>query len=109
MNLLDQAASRTDNADLVILAVVESLRDRDKKAVTSAVARQIRGAPFAAVAIRMEHMRHLQLLDKPDGLSYALTLMGEELLRREMSGWTPSARENRRRESVARAANGSSR
>lgn len=102
MSLLDQAAARTDNADLVILALVESIRGRELKAIPSAVAKQIKGAPPAQVSLRMERLAHWGLLERPEGTSYAVSLMGAELLQR--GGWTPDKREARRRDAVALSA-----
>lgn len=104
MTLLDQAVRDTDDADLVILALVESLRGRGRIAEPTEVARQIAGAPRPQVVRRLERLAHIGLLEQLPGRGYAVSLMGAELLLREVGGWEPSPREMTRRDSLALSA-----
>jgi hypothetical protein len=98
MTLLSNASSNTDPADLAILAIVETIRDQKQPATASAVAALIGGAPEGEIAIRLHQLWSLQLLEcPPTHLSYQLTELGAELMRRDMIGWSPSAREENRR------------
>lgn len=100
MGLLDHASMHTDKADLIILSHVETIRDQKQPATPSAVASLIGGAPVRDVSKRMQALWHLQLVelttDNTDGVQ--LTELGAELLRRELIGWSPSIREERRRD-----------
>jgi len=100
MSLLNNAAAKTDNADLVILANVETIRDQSQPATASAVASLIGGAPVREVAKRLHHLAHLGCLEgvPHQDAAYALSELGAELLRRDLIGWSPSKREDRRRE-----------
>lgn len=103
MSLLDQAARRVDNADLVCLALVEHVRGRDQQATAAAIAAAIKGAPPAAVARKLAYLTHLGLLEVLES-GYAVTLMGAELLLREVGGWEPAPREMERRDRFALSA-----
>jgi hypothetical protein len=100
MNSVDYASAHTDQADLVILAHVETIRDQDQPATPSAVASLIGGAPLNKIAQRMERLWQFGALE-PARLqafdTYQLTEMGAELLRRDLLGWSPSEREETRR------------
>jgi hypothetical protein len=100
MGLVDKAAATTDNADLIILANVETIRDQAQPATPSAVASLIGGAPVDEIAKRMLLLAKLGVLEMEEGppKTYQLSEMGAELLRRELVGWSPSNREERRRE-----------
>jgi hypothetical protein len=105
--LIDDAVSRTDQADLVILANVETIRDQKEPATASAVASLIGGAPVRQVSLRLYKLQHLGCLELTRTQdSYRLTEMGAELLRRELVGWSPSIREENRRNSHLRAISG---
>jgi DNA-binding Lrp family transcriptional regulator len=105
MTMLDEAARRTDQADLVILAHLETIRDQEQPSTASAVAALIGGAPALAVLKRIHRLEDMGLIETAVVYGcYRLTAFGAELLRRELVGWTPSEREERRRdEQVARA------
>jgi hypothetical protein len=100
MGSVDYASAHTDQADLVILAHVETIRDQDQPATPSAVASLIGGAPLLEIARRLERLWQLGVVE-PARLqafdTYQLTEMGAELLRRDLVGWQPSEREDRRR------------
>lgn len=106
MGLLKQALALTDQADLIILANIETIQDQKQPATSSAVAALIGGAPVGEIHKRMIRLKTLQALEL-DGIhpgSLALTELGVELLREEMPGWSPSGRETRRREAAMRRA-----
>jgi RIO-like serine/threonine protein kinase len=106
MNLLDQAAKFTDQADLVILSHVETIRDQQQPATASAVASLIGGAPRNEISKRLARLARLGLIDASlvGDCSWQLSTMGAEFLQRELIGWSPSNRENRRRDSELYAA-----
>src|SRR3954469_15993295 len=91
MGLLDQAIANNDVADLIILANVETKRDRMQHATPRALADMIGGAPERDIAKRLDKMMFLGLLDEIGAFRYRfqLTPMGAELLRRELEGWSP--------------------
>jgi hypothetical protein len=97
MGLLNVAAASTDKADLLILANVETIRDQQQPSSATAVAALIGGAPALEVYKRMERLRALGCLERSAG-GYQLPELGAELLRQELVGWSPSTREDRRRE-----------
>jgi hypothetical protein len=100
MNLLDKASSSTDQADLIILSHVETIRDQDQPATPSAVASLIGGAPAEVVAKRLGNLWGLQAVEMVPmnpREGFQLTELGAELLRRDLIGWSPSAREDARR------------
>jgi hypothetical protein len=106
MGLLDHAVANTDVADLVILANVETKRDRMQEATPRALASMIGGAPERKIAQRLTKMMFLGLIDEMGAWRYRfqLTEMGAELLRMELEGWSPSRREEERRNSELRNA-----
>jgi hypothetical protein len=108
MGLLDSAAGHTDKADLIICSIIETIRDQKQPATPSAVASLIGGAPVRDVRRRMIDMTRQWILEVdllPSGKNGAqLTSLGEELLRRELVGWSPSKREARRREATLASA-----
>lgn len=110
MGMIDHASANTDQADLVILNNVETIKDQMQPATASAVASLIGGAPVNEVYRRLVRLKALQILelDGTYAASFQLTELGVELMRREFHGWSPSEREDRRRaEKLARArANG---
>lgn len=106
MSLLDQRARETDQADLAILAVVETVRDQQQPATPSAVCALIGGAPYPAIAERLHRLAGLGLLEVDLGhvSLYWVSAMGAELCARELIGWSPSLREQRRRDSMLASA-----
>jgi hypothetical protein len=110
--LLDKASASTDQADLVILAHVETIRDQEQPATPSAVASLIGGAPVRAVADRMLRLNQMGLIESVGDRNYGqqLTRFGSELLQRDLIGWSPSVREEGRRDAqLTRIINGSRR
>lgn len=107
MSLLSNASDKTDQADLAILAIVETIRDQEQPATSSAVAALIGGAPQGDVSRRMKFLWSLGVLDAiysdSSNLNYQLTELGVEVMRIGMIGWSPSPREDRRRENELRA------
>jgi RIO-like serine/threonine protein kinase len=105
MNLLTDAIANTDDADLLILACVETRCDQQQPATASAVASLIGGARVGEVSKRLARLYFLGLLsdDKRAFLGYKLTELGAELLRQELIEWTPSNREEARRANELRA------
>src|SRR4051812_49352104 len=103
MSMLDRAAANTDQADLVILSHVETIRDQMQPATASAVASLIGGAPRAEIFKRLERLHRFGTVESagrpfPLGIDgWQLTEMGAELLSRELIGWSPSEQEERRR------------
>lgn len=97
MGLLTTVAARTDKADLLILANVETIRDQSQHATPSAVAALIGGAPELEIGRRMLNLHSLGCLERGPG-AWQLSELGAELLRQELLGWSPSNREDRRRE-----------
>lgn len=106
MSLIDKAASQLDQADLIILANVETLRHQQQPATASALASLIGGARGKDIRTRVSKMVSLGLLKGAPSAywSYRLSPMGAELLSREMPGWTPSPTEQRRRDRQLRSA-----
>jgi hypothetical protein len=100
MALLDRRSKQTDQADLAVMAVVETVCDQRQPATASAVASLIGGAPVRSVALRLYRLWGLGLLDvyTSDPTRYRVTQMGAELLARDLVGWTPSPREQQRRD-----------
>jgi hypothetical protein len=100
MSLLDQASRKTDQADLIILSHVETIRDQMQPATASAVASLIGGAPVRAIGIRLRKLLVIGLVEIQDKSSWGfqLTEMVEMLLRRDLVGFSPSERERRRRD-----------
>jgi RIO-like serine/threonine protein kinase len=105
MTLLTDAIANTDDADLLILACVETVRDQQQPATASAVASLIGGAREEEVRDRFHKMLRFQLLEvRPiPPWQYQLTELGAELLRQELIEWTPSNREEARRANELRA------
>lgn len=101
MSLLDQRARETDQADNAIMAIVETIRDARQPCTPSAVSVMIGGLPYREAARRLHRLAGLGLLEiEPGHVSmYWLSAMGAELMVREMVGWSPSQREQRRRDS----------
>jgi hypothetical protein len=97
MSMLDRAAANTDQADLVILSHVETIRDQMQPATASAVASLIGGAPVREIGSRIVRLARMGLVEPSPDVTWQLTEMGAELLRRELVGWSPSEREERRR------------
>lgn len=113
MSLLDRRSAETDQADMAILAIVETIRDQEQPATASAVAALIGGAPRSDVARRLHRLFYLGLLEEQDTepARYRVSAMGAELCARDLIGWSPSPREQRRRDAamlsaVAGAING---
>jgi RIO-like serine/threonine protein kinase len=104
MALIDQVIAQLDKADVVVVMLVEGIRGREHEASALAVASQIRGAPPREVERRLSHLAHLGLLEPAANSSYAVTLMGAELLYRGVEGWKPSAREQAHRDALALSA-----
>lgn len=100
MTLLAQVAKSTDQADLVILSHIETLRDQQEPATASAVASLIGGAPVGKIYERMTRLMGLQCLEleNTEIRAMQLTELGVEVLRKELLGWSPSRREDQRRE-----------
>jgi hypothetical protein len=105
MTLLDNASAQTDQADLIILSHVETIRDQLQPATPSAITTMIGGAPLREIARRLMRMHLMGLLEPCGGPDYCyqLTEMGAELLRRDLVGWSPSDREEERRWQALRA------
>jgi hypothetical protein len=98
VGLLDVAIAHSDQADLVILNHVETLRDQIQPATPSAVASLIGGAPPVEIARRLDRLSYYGALELNADRSYQLTHLGCELLMQELVGWSPSQREQRRRD-----------
>jgi hypothetical protein len=98
MALIDQAAAQIDEADLIILALVESLRGRDLEANASKVHTSIGGAPYPEIRRRLIHLHMLGLLESAVEGIYMLSPMGAELLAWQIEGWIPVGTEQRRRD-----------
>ena len=115
MSLLDRASANTDQADLVILSHVETIRDQDQPATASAVASLIGGAPWQNIQSRLVRLHRMGLVEIERRItatspSYQLTRFGSELLQRDLIGWSPSVREESRRDQeLTRIINGSRR
>lgn len=103
MSLLSQASAHTDQADLVILSHVETIRDQMQPATASAVASMIGGAPVTSISFRMNMLKGYRLLEFASSTSFQLSEIGAELLRRDLLGWSPSPREEERRTLELRA------
>lgn len=100
MGLLDEAAASTDQADLILLSHVETLREQYEPVTASTVASLIGGAPQQIILSRLHRLTQLGLLEPMPGRTtmFALSAMGAEFLCRELVGWSPSLREQRRRD-----------
>jgi hypothetical protein len=106
MGLIDQRAAQVDSADLVILAHVETLRGQNLPATSSAIASLIGGATGGAISSRMARLAKLRLVEANlgPGVSWQLTQLGAEVMDREVIGWSPSKREQERRDAYLRSA-----
>jgi len=102
MSLLDKATANSDKADLIILSNVETIRDQGEPATASAVAALIGGAPVREIDRRLRKLVYYGCLeaDPSNNPNYYVSELGAELLRRELVGWSPSKREDRRREAA---------
>jgi hypothetical protein len=100
MALLDRRSKQTDQADLAVMAMVETVCDQKQPATASAVAALIGGATEHAVGLRLSKLFQLGLLDELDVVArrYRVRAMGAELLARDLVGWAPSPREQERRD-----------
>lgn len=107
MTLLDERAAQVEPADLLIMAMVESVHAANKECIPASIHNLIGGLPLAEAARRLHRLAQLDLLDEDmsGGLGmYWVSPMGAELLDREMPGWAPSRSEQERRDSQLRAA-----
>jgi hypothetical protein len=107
MTLLDERAAQVEPADLLIMAMVESVHASDRQCVPASIHVLIGGLPVAEAAKRLHRLSQLGLLDEElsGGLGlYWVSPMGAELLDREMPGWSPSVREQERRDLQLRSA-----
>jgi len=106
MKLIDRAAALTDQADLVIISNVETLRDQSQPVTATAVASLIGGAPVGEMDRRLRRLTTLGLLEVDPGRTplYWVSAFGVELCRRELIGWSPSQREESRRDLALRRA-----
>lgn len=115
MSKIDDARSRVDHADYVILSIVEMLRGLQEPPEASpiSVAENINGAPPREVATRMLRLEGLGLLDRrqraeaPSGFkTFVLSHMGVELLIADLGNWEPARREQERRDQELLSATG---
>lgn len=100
MTLLDERAAQVEAADLLIMAMVESVHAAGKQCVPASIHVLIGGLAEREAAKRLHRLAQLGLLDEQMagvGL-YWVSPMGAELLNREMPGWAPSESEQRRRD-----------
>lgn len=107
MTLLDERATQVEPADLLIMAMVETVHAARKECIPSSIHNLIGGLPVAEAARRLHRLAQLGLLDEDisGGLGlYWVSSMGAELLSREMPGWAPARSEQERRDSQLRAA-----
>jgi RIO-like serine/threonine protein kinase len=106
MTLLDERAAQVEPADLLIMAMVESVHAAKKQCVPASIHVLIGGLPVDEAARRLHRLAQLGLLEEEMagvGL-YWVSPMGAELLDREMPGWAPSEAEQERRDSQLRSA-----
>jgi hypothetical protein len=107
MTLLDERAAQVEPADLLIMAMVESVHAAGKQCLPQSISHLIGGLPASESARRLHRLAQLGLLDEElsGGLGlYRVSPMGAELLSREMPGWAPSVKEQRRRDDQLRSA-----
>lgn len=106
--LLDFARHNTDQRDIVVLATVERFRHACMESTPTAVAKTIRGASterVAPVMVRLMHeIKALEIVADRGRLEYAVSPLGAELLTADVEGWTPSPREQARRDASLRSA-----
>lgn len=103
-SMIDMARAQCKQVDLVILTLVEMLREQRVRATPGEVAGKITGAPVREVAEKMAWMQNtLQVLER-DHQTYMVTSLGAEVLRAEVGEWEPSPREQRRRDYVMASA-----
>lgn len=106
MTLLDERAAQVEPADLLIMAMVETIHARDKHCVPESIHALIGGLTVAEAAKRLRRLAQLGLLEEEmAGIGlYWVSVMGAELLAREMPGWSPTEREVIRRDNYLRSA-----
>jgi RIO-like serine/threonine protein kinase len=107
MTLLDERAGQVEPADLLIMAMVESVHAANKQCVPASIHVLIGGLPVEEAARRLHRLAQLGLLEEElsGGVGlYWVSPMGAELLDREMPGWSPSEREQARRDQFLRSA-----
>src|SRR3954468_15787452 len=84
VSILSNASANTDQADMAILAMVETIRDQEQPATASAVASLIGGAPEGEIRKRLSKLWYMGLVeDTNDSRSFQLTEMGAELMRQD--------------------------
>lgn len=106
MTLLDERAAQVEAADLLIMAMVESVHAANKQCLPESIHVLIGGLPVEEARKRLHRLAQLGLLEEKPGTVclYWVSPMGAELLDREMPGWKPSVREQERRDDQLRSA-----
>lgn len=103
---LDEARLLVEQADYVIMAIVEMIRGAQEPGDASAagVADHIRNAPISEVQQHMLKLHQAGLLEvrqrpeHPVQRTYMLTHMGAELMIQDVGNWEQASREQERRE-----------
>lgn len=114
MSTLDEARSKIDQADLVMMDIIEVLRGlkEPKGANPITISMHIGGAPPRELATRLVKLVGLGLVERrprPENRSsqtFMLTMMGAELLLTDVGNWQPARREQLRRDAEMMAAAG---
>lgn len=107
MTLLDQRAGQVEIADLVIMSMVEQVCGSGKPCIPQSIHVLIGGLSVDEAAKRLHRLAQLDLLEEQRNSqisTYNVSPLGAELLDRELPGWSPSEREQRRRDNYLRSA-----
>lgn len=107
MTLLDERAGQVEAADLLIMAMVEAAVAANKFCIPESIHVLIGGLSVDEAARRLHRLAQLDLLEEQSNSpvsTYNVSPLGAELLDRELPGWSPSEREQRRRDSFLRSA-----
>lgn len=108
-DLASQAAAQMDYRDTLVLILLERFNHEGVTRPNAlAVMSHIKGAPSVGVVALLNKLKRLdaiELLPEPGNTTdYYVTELGSEVLQREVEGWEPSSRENKRREMYSRMA-----
>lgn len=97
MSQVDDVIGQIDILELVLMVVIENIREGRAEADPAAIQELVPSAPYVDLCQRLEQLVDLGALDRTD-LSYRVTLLGVEVLDREIDGFEPGRREQDRRD-----------
>lgn len=97
MALVDDVITQCKQVELIILLMVENIREAGSFANPHELRQLIPSAPASDLRERCERLVGLGALDKTDN-SYRLTYLGVEVLEREVEYFRPGVKETGRRD-----------